>query len=83
MCRRIAAASHCFAMVRTGPSGYRAGSSYRGSEAIMRKDGDKLILEPAPSSLLELPASWDVLGPDEDFPEIDDPPPEPVDLDLP
>ncbi|MBO0739004.1 MAG: AbrB/MazE/SpoVT family DNA-binding domain-containing protein [Alphaproteobacteria bacterium] len=55
-----------------------------GSEAILRKDGKRLIIEPAePSSLLELLAGWDDLGPDEGLPEIDDPPPGPVDLDLP
>ncbi|RAU21348.1 AbrB/MazE/SpoVT family DNA-binding domain-containing protein [Paramagnetospirillum kuznetsovii] len=50
-----------------------------GEDAIMRKDGDRLIIEPARKrSLLALLASLEPL--DEDFPEIDDPPPEPVDL---
>ena len=50
-----------------------------GEEAVIRKEGSKLIIEAArPKSLLELLASWEPL--DEEFPHIDDPPPEPVDL---
>jgi antitoxin VapB len=50
-----------------------------GEDAIMRKEGARLIIEPAPpKSLLELLATLDDL--DEEFPEIDDPPPKPVDL---
>ena len=50
-----------------------------GDDAVMWKDGDRLIIEPAPArSLLDLLASWDDL--DDEFPEIDDPPPEPFDL---
>jgi antitoxin VapB len=50
-----------------------------GEDAILRKDGDRLILEPVRKrSLLALLATIEPL--DEDFPEIDDPPPEPVDL---
>jgi antitoxin VapB len=50
-----------------------------GEDAIMRRDGDKLIIEPAPvKSLLAVLAA---LGPIEDsFPEIEDRPPEPVEL---
>jgi antitoxin VapB len=50
-----------------------------GKEAILRKEGGRLIIEPAsPKSLLALLAT---LGPiAEDFPPIPDPPPEPVDL---
>jgi antitoxin VapB len=50
-----------------------------GEDAIMRKEGDKLIIEPVrKQSLLEL---LDTLEPiEEEFPEIDDPPPEPVDF---
>ncbi|WP_127076615.1 antitoxin [Rhodomicrobium lacus] len=50
-----------------------------GDEAIMRKEGDKLIIEPMRKlSLLEL---LDTLEPIEDeFPEIEDLPPEPVDF---
>lgn len=49
-----------------------------GEEAVMRREGDRLVLEPAePSSLF---AYLDALGPlDEDFPPIEDRPPEPVD----
>jgi antitoxin VapB len=50
-----------------------------GDEAIMRKEGDKLIIEPMRKlSLLEYLATLDPL--DEDFPEIEDLPPEPFDL---
>ena len=50
-----------------------------GDEAILRKDGARLILEPAPPrSLLTVLAS---LAPiDDEFDPIDDPVPEPVDL---
>lgn len=49
-----------------------------GNEALIRREGEKLVLEPAPEPFLE----WLARQPDieEDFPEIDDPPPEPVDL---
>jgi antitoxin VapB len=51
----------------------------RGEDAIMRRDGDKLIIEPAPEkSLLSVLAG---LSPIEDsFPEIEDRPPELVEL---
>lgn len=50
-----------------------------GDEAILRKDGDRLILEPATSaSLLGLLETLEPL--DEDFPDIEDKPPEAVDL---
>ena len=54
----------------------------RGSEAILRKDGEQLIIEPvAGRSLLALLDSWpDDLGEGEQMPPIDDPPREPVDL---
>ena len=49
-----------------------------GEDAVIRKDGDRLILEPAPKkSLLDVLASLDDL--DEDFPGIEDRSPEPVD----
>jgi antitoxin VapB len=53
-----------------------------GDEAIMRKDGERLIIEPvAGRSLLALLDSWeDDLGDDEAFPEIEDPLPEPVEI---
>jgi antitoxin VapB len=51
-----------------------------GEEAIMRKEGDKLIIEPPPKKdgLAELFASWEPL--DEDWPEIEDLPAKPIDL---
>jgi antitoxin VapB len=50
-----------------------------GKEAIMRKEGERLVIEPAPKkSLLELLRSWEPI--DEEFPEIEDPPPEGVEL---
>jgi len=49
-----------------------------GEEAIIRKEGDRLIIEPLSraKSLLEYLQTAEPL--DIDFPEIDDPPPEPV-----
>jgi antitoxin VapB len=45
-----------------------------GNEALLRKEGDRLIVEPVRRpSVLELLASWGPL--EEDFPEIEDPPP--------
>lgn len=50
-----------------------------GEEAVIRKEGERLIIEPAESrSLVEFLKTLEPL--DIDFPEIDDPPPEPVDL---
>ena len=50
-----------------------------GTDAVIRRDGERLILEPAPPrSLLALLDTLDEL--EEEFPEIDDPPPEPVDI---
>ena len=50
-----------------------------GEDAIMRKDGHRLILEPAPlKSLLAVLSSLPTL--EEAFPRIEDPPPNPVDL---
>jgi antitoxin VapB len=52
---------------------------FRGEEAIMRKEGDRLIFEPAPpKSLLAVLAALAPLP--EDFPLIRDLPPDPVDL---
>jgi antitoxin VapB len=53
-----------------------------GDEAIMRKDGERLIIEPVVGrSLLALLDSWESdLADDEAFPEIEDRPPEPVDI---
>jgi antitoxin VapB len=45
-----------------------------GNEALLHKEGNRLIVEPVRRpSVLELLASWKPL--DEDFPEIEDPPP--------
>jgi antitoxin VapB len=50
-----------------------------GSEAIISRDGDRLIIEPARSKgLAALLNSWTPL--DEEIPEIDDPPPVPKDI---
>jgi antitoxin VapB len=50
-----------------------------GDEAIMRKEGERLIIEPAPKrSLIELLDAWDPI--DEEFPPIEDTLPEPVNL---
>ncbi len=50
-----------------------------GEDAIMRKDGDRLIIEPSrPKSLLALLATLSPI--DEDFPPIEDRPPELFDL---
>jgi antitoxin VapB len=55
-----------------------------GSDAIMRKEGDRLTLEPAPKHsidrLLAVLAALDDLPEDEQLPEIEDLPPEPLDL---
>jgi antitoxin VapB len=41
-----------------------------GEEVILRRDGDRLIIEPLPvATLLDLVAGWAPL--DEDFPDID------------
>jgi antitoxin VapB len=50
-----------------------------GEEAIIRKEGDRLILEPVPPrSLRAVLAELDPL--EEEFPPIPDPPPGPVDI---
>ncbi|MBM3929464.1 MAG: AbrB/MazE/SpoVT family DNA-binding domain-containing protein [Sphingomonadales bacterium] len=50
-----------------------------GDEAVMRKEGDRLVIEAArPTSLLAALATFETI--DEDWPEIDDPLPEPVNL---
>lgn len=52
---------------------------FPGEEAIMRKEGGRLIIEPAPpKSLLAVLATLRPL--DEDFPPVRDLPPDPVDL---
>lgn len=50
-----------------------------GHEAIVRKDGDRLIVEPVQRhSLLALLETWEPL--EEDFPTLEDQAPESVDL---
>ena len=50
-----------------------------GNEAVIRKEGGRLIIEPViKTGLAALLASWKPL--DEDFPEIDDSPAEPEDI---
>jgi antitoxin VapB len=53
-----------------------------GDEVIIRKEGDRLIIEPKrkkkKKSLKELFASWQPL--DEELPDPPDPPPEPVEF---
>jgi antitoxin VapB len=50
-----------------------------GEDAIIRKDGERLIIEPAPPrSLLAVLATLPTLA--EEFPPIEDRPAEPVDL---
>jgi antitoxin VapB len=50
-----------------------------GEEALIRKEGERLIIEPAPKkSLLALLATLEPI--DEEFPPIEDKPPEPIDL---
>lgn len=50
-----------------------------GEDAVMHKEGEKLIIEPMPpKSLLSLLATLAPL--DEDFPPLNDPPPDDVDL---
>jgi len=53
--------------------------AFKGEDAIMRKEGNRLIIEPAPpKSLLAVLATLRPLG--EDFPPIADVPPDSVDL---
>ena len=50
-----------------------------GDDAVMRKDGDRLVIEPAPpASLLELLKTLEPIL--EEFPPIEDAPPDPVDI---
>lgn len=50
-----------------------------GNEAILHKEGDRLIIEPVQHrSLRALLATWAPL--EEDFPKIEDLPPEPADI---
>lgn len=50
-----------------------------GEDAVIRREGDRLIIEPAPpTSLLAILAALEPI--EDDFPEIVDTPPDPVDL---
>lgn len=50
-----------------------------GKEALMRKDGDRIILEPVqPKSLLSILEQLEPLA--EEFPPISDPPPDTVNI---
>jgi antitoxin VapB len=50
-----------------------------GEDAVMRKEGERLVIEPAaPQSLLALLATLKPI--DEDFPPVSDRPPAPVSL---
>jgi antitoxin VapB len=50
-----------------------------GEDAIMRKEGERLVIEPAPpKSLLRVLRELSPLA--ETFPEIDDPPPAAIEL---
>jgi antitoxin VapB len=50
-----------------------------GKDAVMRKEGERLIIEPLPrKSVLALVATWEPT--DERLPDIEDLPPDPVDL---
>ena len=51
-----------------------------GTEVVIRKEGRNLVMEPIPETdgLIALLKRLEPI--DEEFPEIDDPPPEPVDL---
>jgi antitoxin VapB len=50
-----------------------------GEQAVLRKEGQRLIIEPASrQSLLAVLATLPTL--EEDFPSIEDTPPEPIDL---
>lgn len=56
-----------------------------GNEATIRKEDGRLIIEPTRKKsvqrLIALLQSWEPLPEDEQFPEIEDLPPEPFDLD--
>lgn len=53
---------------------------FPGDDAIMRKEGDLIVIEPV-KQVSSLKAWLATLEPvEEEWPQIDDPPPEPVDL---
>lgn len=53
-----------------------------GEDAFIRKEGDRLVIEPRPTRSLREAINWlraqPPLGPEDDLPQIDDAPPEPV-----
>ncbi len=52
-----------------------------GEEAIITRDGDRLIIEPVRrKGLLSLLASWEPLSDEDDFPDIDDEPTTSIDV---
>jgi len=57
---------------------------FPGDEVVMRKEGERLVMEPVQDrattfrALLEKWRTEPPLGPEDEFPEIDDPPPEPI-----
>jgi len=54
-----------------------------GDEAVMHREGDKLVIESPKraESVAEMLDRWAREGPiDEEWPEIDDPPPKPVEF---
>lgn len=58
---------------------------FPGDEAIMRKEGERIVIEPVEDRAVKLRTlleQWRREGPitDEDWPEVDDPPPEPVEI---
>lgn len=59
-------------------------AEFPGDEAVIRKEGSKFVLAPAPhrESVAEMLDRWAFEGPitDEEWPEVNDPPPEPVEF---
>jgi antitoxin VapB len=56
-----------------------------GDRVLIHREGDKLIIEPVskPSNIIELLAEWqkeEPLGPEDQFPEIEDMPAKPEDI---
>ena len=56
-----------------------------GDRALIHREGDKLIIEPVtmPSNIVELIAAWKMespLGPEDEFPEIEDMPAKPENI---
>lgn len=56
-----------------------------GDRVLIHREGDRLIIEPVktPANIIELLAAWrqdPPLGPDDQFPDIEDPPVRPEDV---